>query len=98
MPEIYQAFSGIGMSAQSLRGVSSDRTMMAEDELRAASNLAGGEWTDSASDGHFASTHQEVTGTLGAADHAQNQAIKWDQCAADGASTLATCRSIAASL
>lgn len=98
MPEIYQVFSGIDMSSQSLSGVSSDRTMMAEDELRAASNLAGGEWTDSASEGHLAVTQQEVNGTLEAADHAKRQSIAWSQCSADGASTLASCRSIAAGL
>ncbi|WBQ08435.1 hypothetical protein [Kribbella sp. CA-293567] len=98
MPEIYQAFSGMDMSSQALRGVSTDRTMMAEDELRAASNLASGEWMDSASDQHFAVTHQEVNGTLEAADHAQRQSTAWNQCSADGASTLATCRGIAASL
>ncbi|MEV8378399.1 hypothetical protein AB0P21_37015 [Kribbella sp. NPDC056861] len=98
MPELFQQFGGMADSASAMTNMSSQRQLSAEDHLRASQTLHENAWMDGAGVDAVSAIHQEVNGTLNAAEHQQRQGTAWNQCAADGQSTLATCRGIAAGM
>jgi hypothetical protein len=98
MPELFQQFGGMADSASAMSNMSSQRQLSAEDHLRASQVLHDNAWMDNVGGDAVAQIHNEVTGTLGAADHQQRQGAAWNNCAADGQSTVATCMGIASSM
>lgn len=98
MPELFQRFSGMADAGQMQANNSNDRRLFAEDELRATQALTDVDWTDQAGADLVAATHQEFVQTAAAADHQAAQGRAYNQCAADGAGTLARCVGIASSL
>jgi hypothetical protein len=95
MPELFQQISGMADSASVMSNISNERQLAAQDHLRASQVLHNDAWMDNVGAGAVSQIHQEVTGTLGAADHQHRQATAWNQCGADAQSTLSVCTGIA---
>ena len=98
MAEIFQQFGGMADSAHAYRTLGQDRITAAQDHLSSANALASGAWCSSDYDDYFVNATLQVNQSHAHGTDAINRGVVLDQCAADGQSTLATTRGIAASL
>lgn len=98
MSEIFQQFGGMADAAQSYRTLGQDRMTSAEDHLSVVRGLEGGAWSDGSYDDYFVNAQVAVNQTHAHGTDAVSRGSAVDQCMADGQSTLAASKAIAASL